>query len=365
MKIVDSLLKPIIEAGGSDLHIATGSQPMYRLHGKLEKTGLPETGHRQVKEIAFEILSDEEKRWLKTQSSLDFIYESAALGERFRSNAFFQKNGLSLVFRWIPSTIPSLTELGFSPAVKKITRFGQGIVLITGPSGCGKSTTLASLVDSINSERSLHIITIEDPIEFVHRNKNCLVIQRELGTHVDNFQTALKSALREDPDVIVIGDLRDLDAISLAITAAETGHLVLGTLNTNNAVQTIDRIIDSYPPEQQPQIRVMFAESLRAIISQQLLPRTDEQGLVCAYELLLANSGISNLIRDNKQHQIVTVMQTNRKQGMQLMDVYLKELIDRGLITAQDALERASDPGRLQEAVTQSAGTRTRGAISL
>ncbi len=339
----------MIESGGSDLHIASGSPPLYRLHGKLENTGLTTLTDTKVKEIIKQILTPDEIRTLMTESSIDFLYESKIIGHRFRSNAFFQKNGLSIVFRWIPAKVPSLTQLGFAEDIKKITRFHQGIVLITGSSGCGKTTTMASLIDLLNSERSLHIITIEDPIEYIHTNKNSLVIQRQLGTNVDSFSTALKAALREDPDVIVIGELRDLETISLAITAAETGHLVFATINTNSAIQTIDRIIDAYPPDQQSQIKVMFSESLRAIISQQLILNANEDGRVCAYELLFANSSVANSIRDSKQYQLTTVMQTGKKQGMQLMDTSLAKLLQAGKITMDEAMERAIDPAAFME----------------
>ena len=344
MNIIDQLIKLVLDAGGSDLHVAAGSSPIYRKHGKLEQIALPELTDSKVKEIAQQILSTQSIQKLMTESSLDFVYASNLLGHRFRGNAFFQKNGLSLALRWIPKEIPSLKQLGFSEAVRKITRFHQGIVLITGPSGCGKTTTMASLVNIINEERSLHVVTVEDPIEYIHSNKNSLIIQRETGVNVDSFATALKAVLREDPDVIVIGELRDLETISLAITAAETGHLLLGTLNTNSAIQTIDRIIDAYPPDQQSQIRVMFSESLRAIISQQLVTNKAKDGRVCAYEVLFANSSVANLIRDSKQYQLGNVMQTGRRQGMQLMDASLGDLLKQDLIDMEEAVERANDP---------------------
>ncbi len=344
MNNIDQLLKLMIDAGGSDLHVAAGNRPIYRIHGRLEQTSYPVLGDAAVKELSQQILSQKDINNLLAESNFDFIYHSQALNQRFRGNAFFQKNGLSLVFRWIPATIPSLQQLGFSDAVKKITMFHQGIVLVTGPSGCGKTTTMATLIDLINEERSLHIVTVEEPIEYIHSNKNSLVIQREVGTNVDSFATALKAVLREDPDVIVIGELRDLETISMGITAAETGHLLFGTLNTNNAIQTIDRIIDAYPSDQQPQIRVMFSESLRAIISQQLIPTKDKTGRVCAYELLFANGSVANLIRDSKQYQLTNVMQTGKRMGMQLMDASLGTLVSRKIISMEDGMERALDP---------------------
>jgi len=344
MNIIDQLLKLMIDEGGSDLHIAAGSSPIYRKHGLLEQIALPEISDSKVKEIAQQILSTNAIQKLMQESSLDFVYASEALQQRFRGNAFFQKNGLSLALRWIPKEIPSLTQLGFKSSLKKITRFHQGIILITGPCGCGKTTTMASLVDIINKERSLHIITIEEPIEYVHYNQNSLVVQREVGANVNSFATALKGALREDPDVIVIGELRDLETISLAITAAETGHLLIGTLNTNSAIQTIDRIIDAYPPDQQSQIRIMFSESLRAIISQQLVTKKTNDGRVCAYEVLLANPSVANMIRESKHYQLGNIMQTGKRLGMQLMDASLGELIQKEMISLEEAIERANDP---------------------
>lgn len=357
MKKIDGLLKQTIDIEGSDLHVSAGNRPMIRKNGILEPTDFPYLTNANIYELMQEVLTPAEIQKFTSNADLDFVYQSKELDQRFRSNAFYQKNGISMVFRWIKRDIPSLTSLGFSDSVKNLTRFHQGIVLVTGPSGCGKTTTMASLIDTLNSERSLHIITVEEPVEYVHKNKNSLVIQREVGKDVDSFQTALKGALREDPDVIVIGELRDLETISLAITAAETGHLVFSTINTNSAIQTIDRIIDSYPAEQQSQVRVMFSESLKAIISQQLLPHKDGTRMVCAYELLISNSSVSNLIRDSKQYQIINNMHTGKKQGMQLMDSSLLDLVMSGDIDFETALERSQNPTGLQDkykALTQS-----------
>ncbi len=349
LKKIDGFLRQLIDLEGSDLHVAAGSRPMIRKNGILEPTDFPYLTNGNIYELMQEVLTPAEIQKFTSNADLDFVYQSRELDQRFRSNAFYQKNGISMVFRWIKRDIPTLEELGFSEAVKKLTRFHQGIVLVTGPSGCGKTTTMASLIDIINKERSLHIITVEEPVEYIHRNKNSLVIQREVGKDVDSFQTALKGALREDPDVIVIGELRDLDTISLAITAAETGHLVFSTINTNSAIQTIDRIIDSYPSEQQSQVRVMFSESLKAIISQQLIQNTDGTKMVCAYELLIGNSSVSNLIRDSKQYQIINNMHTGKKQGMQLMDSSLLDLVIAGSITLEVALERSQNPSGLED----------------
>ncbi|MDQ7824480.1 MAG: type IV pilus twitching motility protein PilT [Candidatus Eremiobacteraeota bacterium] len=348
MKAVDKYLDAMIKVSGSDLHLASGFCPMIRIHGQLELTDAPPLPPDNVREMALEILSNEDKEALFRNTSVDFIYRSEALGHRFRSNSFFQKNGLNLVFRWIPTAIPTLQSLGFPEVMRNLTHFHQGLVLVTGPSGCGKTSTLACLIDIINEERSLHIITVEDPIEYVHENKNSLVIQRQLGMHVSSFNLALKGALREDPDVIMIGEMRDLETIQLAITAAETGHLVFGTLNTNNAIQTIDRIIDAFPSDQQSQIRTMFSESIRGIVSQQLIPKADGTGRVCAYELLFSNPSVANMIRDGKNYQLTSVMQMGKKHGMQMMDISLRELLEQGLITRDEAFERCVDPQQFQ-----------------
>jgi twitching motility protein PilT len=347
MRAVETYLESLIRQGGSDLHLASGFTPMIRIYGQLETSEYPPLSPDVVREMAFDILSAEEKEKLFKNTSVDFIYVSEFEGHRFRANAFFQKSGLNLVFRWIPSKVPTIQSLGFPPHLKNLTHFHQGLVLITGPSGCGKTTTLACLIDSLNEERSLHIITIEDPVEYIHESKNSLIIQRQLGTHVVSFEVALKACLREDPDVIVVGEMRDLETIQLAITAAETGHLVFATLNTNNAIQTVDRIIDSFPQDQQAQIRTMFSESLKGIVSQQLVPRSDGQGRVVAYELLFSNPSVANLIRDGKNFQLTSVMQMGRKLGMQLMDTSLKDLVNAGLISMQEAQERANDPAAL------------------
>ena len=344
MNAVDRFLEAMLKAGGSDLHLASGFSPMIRVHGLLEPMGEQPLKSDAVREMVFEVLSPDDRENLFKNTSADFIYRSEMLGQRFRSNSFFQKNGINIVFRWIPKEIPTLQKLGFSDALKKLTHFHQGMVLTTGPSGCGKTTTLACLINMLNEEKSLHIITIEDPIEYVHENKNSLVIQRQLSKHVKTFDIALKASLREDPDVIMVGEMRDLETIQLAITAAETGHLVFATLNTNNAIQTVDRIIDAFPHDQQAQIRTMFSESLRGIVSQQLIPRKDGTGRVVAYELLLSNPSVANLIRDGKNYQLTSVMQMGRKHGMQLMDISLRELLDAGTISREEAMERAIDP---------------------
>jgi twitching motility protein PilT len=277
--------------------------------------------------------------------SLDFTYEIRSEGglQRFRCNAYFQNRGVNIVFRVIPNAVPTLAQLELPQVLARLTFHHQGLVLVTGPSGAGKTCTLAALINIINEHRPLHIITIEDPIEFVHRNKKSFIVQRQVGLHVASFADALRAALREDPDVILVGEMRDLETMQLAITASETGHLVLATMNTNSAGQTIDRIIDSFPGERQAQIRTMVSDSLRGIVSQQLIRRADGKGRVPAVEILLATSSVGNMIREGKTYQLLSVMQTGKTQGMQMMDAHLLELVSQNRITVEDALDHALD----------------------
>jgi twitching motility protein PilT len=328
---------------------------MVRIHGELEF--MPDEqplSASQVRTMAMEVLGRREQELLFEHTDVDFVYEPAEEHEslrRFRANVFFQKNGLNIVLRGIPRRIPTLASLDLPRSMEAFTRHHQGLVLVTGPAGCGKTATLAALIDIINEEKAVHIITVEDPVEYVHQNKKALIIQRQVGQHVDSFQTALKAALREDPDVIMVGEMRDLETMQLAITASETGHLVFGTLHTNGAIQTIDRIIDVFPPEQQTQIRTMVAESLRGIVSQQLIPRKDGSGRVVAFELLQFSPSVSNLIREGKNFQIVSAMQMGKSKGMQIMDASLLELAQRGTISRAHAIERAVDPRTMEESL--------------
>lgn len=352
MKIIDKFIAKMVEASSSDLHLASGNQPMIRIHGDLELMDHPSLPAAQVRELVMEILGKREQEVLFEQTNVDFVYELPdPIGpfSRFRANVFFQKNGLNIVLRGIPTEIPTLASLNLPATLVQLTKHHHGLVLVTGPSGCGKTATLAALINLINEEKSMHIITVEDPIEYLHPNKRSLIIQRQVGVHVDSFQTALKAALREDPDVIMVGEMRDLETIQLAITASETGHLVFGTLHTNDAISTIDRIIDAFPPEQQSQIRTMIAESLRGIVSQQLIPAKDGKGRIVAYELLHFVPSVSKLIRDSKIFQITSVIQMGRSKGMQLLDTSLGELAKKGLITKKQALERAVDPKTMEE----------------
>lgn len=353
MATIDEFVEKMTAMGGSDLHLPSTNPPMVRIHGELEvMPDEPPLSPAQVRTMTMEILGKREQEMLFEHTDVDFVYEPEeehATLSRFRANVFFQRNGLNIVLRGIPRQIPTLASLNLPQSMGLFTHYHQGLVLVTGPSGCGKTATLAALIDLVNEEKALHIITVEDPIEYVHHNKRSLIVQRQVGLHVESFQTALRAALREDPDVIMVGEMRDLETIQLAITASETGHLVFGTLHTNGTIQTIDRIIDAFPPEQQTQIRTMVAESLRGIVSQQLIPRKDGTGRVVAYELLQFSPSVSNLIRDGKNFQIVSVIQMGRNKGMQLMDTSLLDLAQQGLISRIQAIERAIDFKTMEE----------------
>jgi twitching motility protein PilT len=340
-----ALLAEGVRRGASDVHLHATMPPMLRLHGTLA----PLEGHAplspaETERLAQAALSDGQRTHFFAKHDLDFPYFARGLG-RFRANAYRQQRGIDLVFRVIPLEVPSLKSLGLPESLAKLTSFHQGLILCTGPAGCGKSTTMAALLDIINRERSDHILTIEDPIEFIHPSRKCLVRQRQVVSHTESFARALRAALREDPDVIAIGEMRDLETIALALSAAETGHLVLGTLHTNSAVRTINRVLDVFPPDQQAQVRVMFASSLRAVISQKLVRRADGTGRVPALEVLTVIPAVSNLIRDEAQFQIKNIMQTNRALGMRLLDDSLKELVASGMITMQEARANADLPG--------------------
>ncbi|MBI2266158.1 MAG: type IV pilus twitching motility protein PilT [Armatimonadetes bacterium] len=346
MASIDALLNEVITRGASDLHLTSDSPPIVRTHGVLERLSAPVMTAEDIEEMVAEILTDEEIEELKQTTNLDHAYEvTSPKGEllRFRGNIYFQRTGLDAVFRAIPARIPTLSELGLPGILAKLTRYHQGLILATGPSGSGKTSTLAALVHIINEERSCHIVTIEDPIEYIHINRKSLINQRQVGLHTRSFQSALRAALREDPDVIVVGELRDLETIRLAITASETGHLVFGTLQTSTAAKTIDRIIDSFPSEQQAQIRMMLSESLRGIIAQQLIPIPSGAGRIPAVEIIVGCQPIANLIRESKTYQIPSVMQTGKNLGMQTMDESLMALAVAGKITPFEAYERATE----------------------
>ena len=340
---LDQILAKAIELHASDVHVHTGLPIQMRIGGRLLKSNGAPLEPAQAEALILEILGDAERAQFIAHNDLDFAYVIPGVG-RFRGNVYRQRRGIDAVLRPIPLEPPTLEHLGLPSSLAQLTSFHQGLVLVTGSAGCGKSSRLAALINLINEERPDHIITVEDPVEFVHRSKSCVVNQRQVRKHTESFASALRAALREDPDVISIGELRDLETISLAITAAETGHLVLGTLHTNDAGRTINRILDAYPPDQQSQIRAMISESLRAIVSQKLIPTVDGSRQVAALEILRVNIAVSNLIREERVFQLRSVMQTGRNLGMCLFDDSLLELVRSGTISKETARRHCEDP---------------------
>jgi twitching motility protein PilT len=339
---IDGLLKQLVAEGGSDLHLRVGEPPLLRLHGELKRLeNKPKLEQRVTEAMLNAIMPDRNYTEFRDTNDSDFAYEIEGVA-RFRANAFRDHHGAGGVFRVIPAKVATVEEMGITPEVQKLCFLTKGLVLVTGPTGSGKSTTLGALIDLVNRSRSDHVITIEDPIEFVHQNKKCVITQRQVGLHTGSFKHALRAALREDPDVVLIGELRDLETISIAIETAETGHLVFGTLHTTTAVGTIDRVIDQFPADRQEQIRVMLADSLKAVISQTLCKKIGG-GRIAAREILLTIPAVSNLIREGKAFQIPSVMQTSRKLGMiQLGDVLI-DLVDQGLVEPQEAYMKCTD----------------------
>jgi twitching motility protein PilT len=342
------VLTEVVERRASDLHLTVGAPPTLRVRGHLSPLeGYPKLGVNDTREIVYSILSNEQRKRLENDLQLDFAYSIPGMA-RFRVNAYFQRAAIGAAFRLIPHRIIDIDELGLPPATHELTRKPRGIVLVTGPTGSGKSTSLAAMIDEINNTRQEHIMTIEDPIEFLHQHKRCLVNQRELGSDTPSFAYALKAALRQDPDVILVGEMRDLETIGTALTAAETGHLVFATLHTQDAPQTIDRIIDVFPPGQQNQIRVQLSVTLQGVVTQQLLPTADGAGRTVACEVLIPTPAVRNLIREGKIHQITSVMQTSSAVGMQTMDAALATLVRAGTITQKLAEARSSTPDELR-----------------
>ncbi len=339
---LEDLLRQTRELGASDLHLHSGAPLKLRLHGRLVDAS-EEIGGDTAEALIRQLVGDRQGERLDQDLQIDFAFAIPGVG-RFRANAYRQQRGLDAVFRAIPVEPPTLAELGLPASFERLAAFHQGMVLFTGPAGCGKSSTMAAMVRLVNEQRPDHIITIEDPIEYVHRSQRCVVNQRQVGPHTESFARALRAALREDPDVIAIGELRDLETISLALTAAETGHLVLGTLHTSSAIRTVNRLLGVFPPEQQAQIRTMVSESLRAVVSQRLLPRADGGGRVPAIEVLMNTKAVGNLIRDRKTFQLVSVMQTGGAKGMCLLDTSLAELVKSGAITKEAARTQAEKP---------------------
>ncbi|HYT51141.1 MAG TPA: type IV pilus twitching motility protein PilT [Gaiellaceae bacterium] len=344
---IDDLLEQMVARKASDLHISVGSPPAIRVRGEVERLDdYDPLTDEDTQQLLYRILSSEQQKQLEIKRQLDFSHSVPGLA-RFRVNVYFQKETVGAAFRMIPDELKTLEELGIPPTLHQLAEKPRGIVLITGPTGSGKSTTLAALIDEINRNRAEHILTIEDPIEFLHRHKKCIVNQREIGPDATTFAEALRAALRQDPDVILVGEMRDLETISTALTAAETGHLVFGTLHTQSAPSTIDRIIDVFPPEQQEQVRIMIANSLQGVVTQTLIPTADGVGRVPALEVLLPDDAVRNLIRQGKVEQIYSVMQTNTSRGMQTMEQALADLYQRNVVKLEDALSRSSRPAQL------------------
>src|SRR5438067_1289188 len=354
---VDNYLELGQKAGASDVHIGVAAPPIWRVHGTLQPMwpDAPVLTSEQTVALAETFIPEVYKEELNTRGDSDFAYENEHA--RYRVSVVRQRLGVEIVFRVINSHVRTMDELGLPEHLKLLTRYQNGLILATGSVGTGKSTTLAAMVQQINTERHDHIITLEDPIEYVIHSRNCHVSQREVFTHTESFATALRAALREDPDVIMVGEMRDLETISLAITAAETGHLVLATLHTSNASRTLDRLLDVFPAEQQEHIRVMVAESLRGVISHQLIPREDGTGRVLALEILTNTPAVANVIREAKTYMLPGIIQTGKKQGMRLMDDALIDLYDRGLISGEEAYERADQKPLMRQHVGKSQST--------
>jgi twitching motility protein PilT len=353
---IDELLEIVVERDASDLHITAGTRPVIRVTGRLERLGgfarlMPE----QTRRLLYSITSTEQQKELEVKRQIDLSYPLPGLA-RFRVNVYFQRQSLAAAFRLIPSKIKSLDELNMPTSLYDLAHKPRGLVLVTGPTGSGKSTTLAAMIDEVNKTRSDHIVTIEDPIEFLHAHKGCIVNQREIGPDATGFGDALRAALRQDPDVILLGEMRDLETIATALTAAETGHLVFGTVHTQDAPSSIDRLIDVFPAAQQGQIRVQVASTLQGVVTQNLVPRTDGRGRVPACEILIPDDAVRNLIRQGKVEQIYSVMQTGSQKGMQTMEQSLVDLVLKGVVTQEMALSRSSRPGQLLELIQRGRG---------
>ncbi len=336
---ITQLLTFGVQQGASDCHLSSGEPPMLRIHGELKKLDHPTLSKDDVHNMVFDMMNDNQRRVFQETRECDFSFEMGEIA-RFRVNVFMQRRGEAAVFRTIPTKILALEQLGMPPILRELCDKEKGLILVTGPTGSGKSTTLAAMIDYLNDTFEGHILTIEDPIEFVHKSKKCLVSQREMGPHTLSFANALKAALREDPDIILVGEMRDLDTIQLALTAAETGHLVFGTLHTSSAPKTVDRIIDVFPPNQQAQIRAQFSESIEGVITQTLLKKKSG-GRAAALEIMVGTNAVRNLIREAKLHQIPGIMQASKKDGMQTMDMALVDLVTKGLVTKAEAQSRS------------------------
>ena len=348
MAQIDAFFKMVHELGASDLHLSSGSQPVVRLHGDLQRVKYKVLEHEELKKMLYEITPEPKIKAFEETGDIDFSYEVPQLA-RYRVNYYMQARGIAAAFREIPQEILTIDQLGLPSVLKGLSLLPKGLVLVTGPTGSGKSTTLAAMVDYVNRNRKDHILTIEDPIEFVHEPVSCLINQREVGRDTQDFAAALRGALREDPDVVLVGELRDLETIQLALEAAETGHLVFGTLHTISAPKTIDRIIDVFPADQQSQIRAQLSESLRGIIAQNLFKRVDRKGRVAALEILIATAAVRNLIRENKIFQINSSIETGRKHGMQALDDAIMDLMQKQIIDPEQAYLKAVNKSKFRE----------------
>jgi twitching motility protein PilT len=347
MAKIDAFFKLMNEQGASDLHLTAGQPPALRIRGEIERIKYKVLDSDDLRGMLYEIAPEQKIKSFEESGDIDFGYEIPGLA-RYRANFFMQKNGVAAVFREIPSTIMTADQLGLPEVVSQLATLPRGLVLVTGPTGSGKSTTLAAVIDVANRLRKDHIITVEDPIEFVHQSQGCIVNHREVGIHTNSFATALRGALREDPDIIMVGEMRDLETISLAVEAASTGHLVFSTLHTSSAYKTVDRVIEVFPSSEQPLIRSTLADGLRAVIAQILFKRIDRKGRVVALEILIANPAVRNLIREGKTHQIPSMIQTGKKYGMILLDDSIMNLYTKGMVSAEEAYAKANDKGRFR-----------------
>ena len=347
MAKLDAFFKLMVDQGASDLHLVSGAQPILRVSGELQRVRYAVLESDDLKKMLYEVAPEYKIKQFEETGDVDFAYEIPGLA-RYRANYFVQKYGVAAVFRQIPDTILTAEQLGLPPVLNKLPLYPKGLVLVTGPTGSGKSTTLAALVDYANTHRKDHILTIEDPVEFVHKSRNCIINHREVGLHTRSFTAALRAALREDPDIIMVGEMRDLETISLAVEAASTGHLVFGTLHTQSAAKTVDRIIDVFPHDQQEQIRATLADSLQAVVAQTLFKRRDTKGRCAALEILIATPAVRNLIRDGKTFQIPTVLQTGKKFGMQSLDDAILDHLEKGRINPEDAYLHCLDKARFR-----------------
>ncbi|MEK6546567.1 MAG: type IV pilus twitching motility protein PilT [Nitrospinota bacterium] len=345
MAKIDAFFKLMAEQGASDLHLVSGQQPILRIHGEMERVKYKVLENDELKAMLYEIAPEEKVKKFEETGDIDFGYEIPGLA-RYRSNFFMQKYGVAAVFRQIPSEVLTAEQLGLPPVLKKFAMLHKGMVLVTGPTGSGKSTTLAAMMDYANKNRKDHIITVEDPIEFVHKSQGCIVNHREVGLHTKSFAAALRGALREDPDIVLVGEMRDLETIELALIAASTGHLVFGTLHTQSAAKTVDRVIDVFPANQQAQVRTTLSESLKGVVAQNLFKRIDKKGRCAALEILVVTSAVGNLIREEKTFQIPSAIQTGKKYGMQSFDDAILDLLNKRWIAADDAYDKAIEKQR-------------------